>query len=107
MCLILKAILIQIKLKIMKTTDEELRKIARKRVEFKKHLRTYLIVNFVCWLIWFISVFKNENLDGFWPIWVTLGWGIGIVSHYYKAYHINTQEVEKEFEKLKSRQDKV
>jgi hypothetical protein len=37
-----------------------------------------------------------------WPLWATLGWGIGIVFHYMGAYVFPRENsVEKEFEKLK------
>jgi hypothetical protein len=37
-----------------------------------------------------------------WPIWVMLGWGIGIAFQYFDAYHGSKQELEQqEYEKLK------
>ncbi len=50
---------------------------ARERVrhlrEFYKHLVIYGLGNFACILIWAIS-----GGGYFWPIWVMLGWGIGL-----------------------------
>src|SRR5690606_21342702 len=89
----------------MKTTDEKLRKIAIKRVEFKRHLRTYLLVTVGLWIYWYLSRAQFGKHDGFWPIWVSLGWGIGIVSHYFKVYNSHSTAVEKEFQKLKQEQD--
>lgn len=89
----------------MKATDDELRKWAIERVEFKRHLTSYLIINFAIWIFWFFSRAKNGYYDGYWPIWVSLGWGIGIVSHYMKAYRSNSNAVEKEFQKLKRKQE--
>lgn len=81
----------------MKRTDEKLMQIARERVEFKRHLRIYIIVNIGIWLFW---VFTSAG-SSIWPIWVTLGWGIGVVSHYYKVHGSPSEKVQKEFEKLK------
>lgn len=58
------------------TDMESLRKKAEKRVKRRKdyyeHLTAYVMVNL---LVWGIAVFTNS---GIWPIFVTLGWGIGI-----------------------------
>lgn len=81
----------------MKKTDEELMKMAHERVEFKRHLRIYIIVNIALWVFWLISSAGSSV----WPIWVTLGWGIGILAHYSKVYGGSPGMVQKEFEKLK------
>lgn len=85
----------------MKKTDEELLKMAHERVEFKRHLYTYLIINAAFWLFW---IFSSSNSNP-WPIWVTLGWGIGIASHYIKVYVRNSSQVQKEYEKLKRKEE--
>ncbi|RYZ32411.1 MAG: 2TM domain-containing protein, partial [Sphingobacteriales bacterium] len=38
-----------------------------------------------------------------WPLWTTLGWGIGLISHYFSVYHgFNEKNLaEREYEKLK------
>lgn len=89
----------------MKVTDEELRKWATERVEFKRHFRTYLIINAALWIFWYFSRARYGDHDGYWPLWVSLGWGIGIVSHYLKVYQSNSKAVEREYEKLKRKQD--
>ncbi len=75
----------------------ELWKVARKRAAFKKHLSTYTIVNIMMWLLWLIT-----SPGAFpWPLFVTLGWGIGISSHYLEAYGFSGRGLaDREYDKL-------
>ncbi|MDC7226575.1 MAG: 2TM domain-containing protein [Spirochaetales bacterium] len=64
---------------------EEKYRIARKRakakIDFLRHLVTYLIV------IAFLAVVNNITYNGYqWWLWPALGWGIGIVSHFLSVY---------------------
>ena len=83
--------------------DKALWKTARKRVGFKRHLASYIIINVMFWFIWYFT--DRDTDDGFpWPVWPMLGWGIGILFSYLEAYVFNqSNAVEKEYEKLKSR----
>jgi hypothetical protein len=76
---------------------------AKKRASFKIHLRTYLLVNSGLWLIYLLSYTQNWGHHILpWPVFPTLGWGIGLASHYFAAYG-NLDErnlAEKEYEKL-------
>ena len=85
--------------------DEELWKIATKRAKFKKHLVTYIIVNGFLWAIWYVTAGRNSDLDnifGAWPIWSTLGWGIGLAFNYADAYHNvgSKSDIQNEYDKL-------
>jgi len=93
--------------------DPVLWEIAQKRASFKKHLISYVIVNSFLWGIWFLSFSRHADFDitnirwGHfpWPIWPTLGWGIGLAFHYSDAYLFpKVNSVEKEYEKLKNQQ---
>lgn len=81
--------------------DPQLWQLAQRRASFKGHLAMYLIVISFLWLLWFFSG-SNQNGQGFpWPVWPTLGWGIGLAFHYIGAFvHIRQHHVEKEYEKL-------
>ena len=80
--------------------DEVLWQIAKERVGFRWSLLSYVFVNLFLIRIWY---FTSGNLDHFWPIWPILGWGIGLVFQYLKAYHGNrVNNVEKEYQKLKN-----
>lgn len=83
---------------------------AKEKVEEKKsfhnHLRSYIITNLIM-----LFVFKSLFFRG-WML-VALFWGIGLFSHYVKAYGFfgfgdyddwEDQEIEKEVEKMKARE---
>jgi Domain of unknown function (DUF1707)/2TM domain len=53
---------------------------ARRRQVFYRSLATYLAVNAVLVVVWWLS-----GGGYFWPIWVMLGWGIGIVAQAVRA----------------------
>jgi len=82
----------------MEADDRDLWRIATKRAAFKKHFAVYVITNAFLWAIWF---FTNRN--GYpWPIWPTLGWGLGVAINYANAYLFSGKSlVNKEYEALK------
>jgi hypothetical protein len=85
--------------------DPELWDLAQRRASFKSHLLTYLIVNAFLWGIWYFSMpHQNDLRHSYpWPIWPTLGWGIGLAFHYVGAYVFpKSNSVENEYEKLKN-----
>ena len=97
----------------MEPINDSLWEIAKQRARFKKQLISYIIVNAFLWGIWFFSNYNDSyginesnsitkyNLP--WPAWVMLGWGIGLVFAYLRAYQDNTFfNAEKEYEKLKN-----
>lgn len=85
--------------------DPKLWEIAQKRAGFKTNLITYLVVNAFLWILWYISVGREYNKGLPWPIWPTLGWGVGIVFHYFGAYvYPEANSAEREYEKLKNKQ---
>jgi hypothetical protein len=86
--------------------DEVLRKRIEKRrkaqADFVGHLIAYLGVNGMLWFI-----FATSGSDFPWPIFATLGWGIGLASHAYETYLQSgrvqdriTEEVEREKARL-------
>ncbi len=52
---------------------------------FKKHLVIYMAVN----LMLFITNLTG-NLEKMWYIYPLLGWGIGLISHWYKDRSYNS-----------------
>lgn len=91
----------------MSERDKHLWKIAKKRVAFRRHLFTYIVINAFLWAIWLFGDGYHMHHDRFvfpWPIWCTLGWGIGIAFSYYGAYHSTSLDaIDKEYEKLKNK----
>ncbi|HUR66041.1 MAG TPA: 2TM domain-containing protein [Chitinophagaceae bacterium] len=75
--------------------------IARKRAGFKRDLVIYLIVNAFLWAIWLLT--DDDKRHGIpWPVWSTLGWGLGILFQYINAYRFPRESLaEREYEKLK------
>lgn len=86
--------------------DPVLWEVAQKRASFKSHLVSYLIVNSFLWALWYFTGRHSDNSwnELPWPVWPTLGWGIGLGFHFAGAYIFpQTNSVEKEYEKLKSK----
>jgi hypothetical protein len=90
--------------------DPQLWEIAQKRAGFKGHLVSYIVVNAFLWSIWFFTGNQHNGIDINqwnthhypWPIWPTLGWGIGLAFHFAGAYIFpRVNSVENEYQKLK------
>jgi len=85
--------------------DEKLWQMAKKRALFQRSLASYFIVNAFLWFIWWFTAGRrgfNHNTP--WPIWVMLGWGIGLIFQYLNAYGgSKTDLIDKEYEKLKNK----
>ena len=75
----------------------------REKKGFYTHLVIYILVNILLYGIWII----NQGIDTHpWPIWATIGWGIGIVAHFIGTFistGFNEKLVEKEYQKLKNK----
>ncbi|HSS35959.1 MAG TPA: 2TM domain-containing protein [Patescibacteria group bacterium] len=88
--------------------ERKLRERAEARVQareaFTIHLVVYLAVNALLWVIW---AYNGANLSAPWPIFVTLGWGIGLVAHGWTVYAQSEDRhaaaVEAEMRKLRER----
>jgi hypothetical protein len=86
-------------------TDDEIRKIAVRRVRAKQgfftHLIVYVIVNLLLVSIW--AIFTRGIL--FWPAFTMAGWGIGLLMHGLKVFvsqgDWERNEIEKEVRRLK------
>ncbi len=79
------------------THDDAIKRIKRKR-QFQQQVFVYLVLNVFLWVIWAVSG------TGFpWPIFVTVGWGIGIVMQGWYVYRgaapITEAEIQREMGK--------
>lgn len=83
--------------------DRELWKLAKKRVGFKRHLAAYVIINSFLWAMWYFTEYRHGEWGGIpWPVFSTLGWGIGVMFNFLGAYVFTKHNaVEREYEKLK------
>jgi hypothetical protein len=72
----------------------------KKKQGFKAHLATYVCVNLLLIAIWAI-------VGGFfWPMFVILGWGIGVAANAWDVYGrkpITEEDIEREAEWLRAR----
>ncbi len=96
--------------------EDRLRKIAEEKVDERRrlvgHVASYLIVNAFLWGIWLIIALSSDQFawQGVWPIWVTLGWGIGLAFHIFNySSGLNSEsqreeQVQKEMDKLRGQQ---
>jgi len=82
--------------------DPVLWNIAKKRYGFKWNLASYIIVNSFLWVLYFMTGRADGERDLLpWPIWPTLGWGIGLAFNYVSAYGLaKNRAIEKEYERL-------
>jgi hypothetical protein len=85
--------------------DKQLWKLAKQRVRFRRHMYAYLFVNTAFWLIWIWQT-GGRSYAHPWPIWPSLGWGLGLFIHYLDAFHDRrSKAVEREYHKLSSRRE--
>ncbi len=81
--------------------DPELWEIAKRRASFRSHLFTYIVINAFLWAIWLLTGNHDDKQDYPWPIWSTLGWGIGLFFHFLGAYvYSKENSVEREYQRL-------
>jgi hypothetical protein len=86
-------------------SNDPLMEMAKERVAFKRHAVVYILVNLFLWVLYFWGdgdrSYSHGRFDIPWPLFTMFGWGIGLGSHYFKAYKGNNDAVQKEYEKLK------
>jgi phosphotransferase system glucose/maltose/N-acetylglucosamine-specific IIC component len=95
---------------VVKKSEEEIYEEAKKRVEDKKgfytHLIVYVLVNIFLVIIWAVTTPGGYP----WFIWPIIGWGVGLVFHFFATFVFNRKtgweerELEKEVQKLKREQ---
>ena len=90
----------------LKSSDEELRKLAREsaeqKVSFYTHLAIYITVNIFLIAIWWATSGPSSFP---WFVFPLFGWGIGIVAHFVEAFRGSSYTeklAEKEYQKLKN-----
>ncbi|MEP6675410.1 MAG: 2TM domain-containing protein [Ferruginibacter sp.] len=89
----------------MEERDEQLWKVAKQRANFQRDLVSYCVVNGILWVIWWFTEGHIREHHGLpWPAWVMLGWGIGLVLRFVKAYGSSRDDIaEKEYQRLKDK----
>jgi len=83
--------------------DPVLWQIAQRRASFKRHFSVYVVINLFLWLLWFFTGAHKTDHGIPWPVWPTIGWGIGIFFQFLGAYiYSGFGSVEKEYEKIQN-----
>lgn len=87
--------------------DTQLWRIAQRRAAFRKNLYSYLVINAFLWAVWWFTIGKDKGFTGYpWPVWIMLGWGLGLGIQYFKAYQGTKSELaDEEYERLKRRKE--
>jgi hypothetical protein len=87
----------------MAVSEEDLRKEAmrnvRKRRELGGHIVAYVVVNAALVGIWALG-----GRGYFWPAWVMLGWGIGLVLNVWDVYFrrpVTEHDIQREIDRLR------
>jgi hypothetical protein len=85
-------------------TEEEIREQAiqslKKKRDFRTHLVIYLIINACLVGIWAIT----SPHGFFWPVFVILGWGIGVAANAWDVYGrkpITEDEIRRESDRMR------
>ena len=93
---------------VVATSPEGLREQALRRVKKRRDLHThafaYVTVNVLIWGVWAI-IGATAHTWFPWPLWVTLGWGIGLAFNAWDVYFrrpISEAELGREMERLRS-----
>jgi hypothetical protein len=83
--------------------QETLRKEAttrvRKRRDFGAHVVVYVVVNAML-----IGIWAMTGPGYFWPAWVLLGWGVGLILNFWDVYirrPVTEADVEREMQRMR------
>ena len=90
----------------MSTNDDNARELAitrlRQKKGFQAQLVSYLVINVFLWGIWFFT--KGDGSSGYWPAWVTVGWGLGLAFAAWRTFGekpITEADVQREMQRTK------
>jgi len=85
-------------------SEEDLRKEATRRVHKRRdlgaHVVAYVVVNAMLVGIWLLT-----GGGYFWPAWVMLGWGVGLLLNVWDVYFrrpVTPHDIEQEMDRLRS-----
>lgn len=72
---------------------------AKRRLGFKVHFIIFLLLLPVNWIIWLLT-----DTTYIWPVWPTLGWGLGVLFHWLGVFHADKfLSLDKEVNRLMKR----
>jgi len=76
----------------------------KKRRDFAAHVFAYVLINLVVWGVWLVIGLSSHSWWP-WPVFVTLGWGIGLAFNAWDVYArrpITEDEVQQEMRHLEA-----
>ena len=82
--------------------DEDIRDEAMKRVHKRRDLGTHVVV-YVVVNVMLLGIWAFTGAGYFWPAWVLLGWGVGLVLNVWDVYFrrpVTEHDVEREMQRL-------
>jgi len=70
----------------------------RKKSEFREHLLAYVLCNAFLLMIWALT-----GTGFFWPAFLLLGWGIGLVFHAWDVYRqpFSEERIRREMDRMR------
>ena len=91
---------------VVASSPEGLREQALRRIKKRRDLHThafaYLTINVLLWGVWVIIGATSHTWFP-WPLWVTLGWGIGLAFNAWDVYFrhpISESDIQREMDRL-------
>jgi hypothetical protein len=85
--------------------DLAIRRLHQKR-GFQTMLFAYVAINVFLWILWAVTATDKSGVP--WPLWVTLGWGVGIALSAWGTFGqrpITEEEVQREMERTRGTVD--
>jgi hypothetical protein len=72
----------------------------RKKAEFRSHLLAYVLVNAFLVTIWAVT-----GASFFWPVFLIVGWGIGLAFHAWDIYQgpFTEEQIQREMQRMRWR----
>lgn len=83
------------------TTERDLAiKRLHQKQGFRSMLMAYVVINAFLWILWAVTDSDKSGIP--WPLWVTLGWGVGVALTAWSVYGqkpITEDQVQREMER--------
>lgn len=92
----------------MATSDEHLRNAARKSIKKKRAAWQFLVTTLIVFALVNVIWFVTTPGESYWPVWVLIGMGIGVVFAFIDAYanfsqrNISDERIDAEIKKMRS-----
>lgn len=63
----------------------------QKKINFYRTLTSYVVINGFLWILWMMT-----GVGYPWPIWVSLGWGIGLAFQFLDAFAFGVSDTQRQ-----------